>query len=42
VTVAGNPDFIIKVPNAHGHAVLAEGAMIKVGWSAEDCRALDA
>ena len=42
VTVAGNPDFIIKVPNAHGHAVLAEGAMIKVGWAAEDCRALDA
>ncbi|MGD1877466.1 MAG: ABC transporter ATP-binding protein [Kiloniellaceae bacterium] len=42
VTVAGNSDFIIKVPNAHGHAVLAEGATIKVGWSAEDCRALDA
>ena len=42
VTVAGNSDFIIKVPNAHGHAVLSEGAMIKVGWAAEDCRALDA
>jgi putative spermidine/putrescine transport system ATP-binding protein len=42
VTVAGNPDFIIKVPNSHGHAVLAEGALIRVGWSAEDCRALDA
>ncbi|GAB4371428.1 MAG: ABC transporter ATP-binding protein [Kiloniellaceae bacterium] len=42
VNVAGNPDFIIKVPNAHGHAVLAEGAVIKVGWSPEDCRALDA
>lgn len=42
VTVAGNRDFIIKVPNSHGHAVLTQGAMIKVGWSAEDCRALDA
>jgi putative spermidine/putrescine transport system ATP-binding protein len=42
VNVAGNSDFIIKVPNAHGHAVLAKGAMIKIGWSAEDCRALDA
>ncbi len=40
--VCGNGDFIVKVPNAHGHADLREGANVRVGWAAEDCRALDA
>jgi putative spermidine/putrescine transport system ATP-binding protein len=40
--VCGNNDFVIKVPNASGHAALDPGATMKVGWSAEDCRALDA
>ena len=35
------PESVAEVV-AHGHAVLSEGAMIKVGWAAEDCRALDA
>ena len=42
VTVSGNNDFIIKVPNAHGHPVLEKGTEVMVGWQTEDCRALDA
>ncbi len=40
--VCGNEDFVIKVPNASGHAILDPGATMNIGWSAEDCRALDA
>jgi putative spermidine/putrescine transport system ATP-binding protein len=40
--VCGNADFIVKVPNAGGHARLQRGATVKVGWTEEDCRALDA
>jgi len=42
VNVCGHDDFIVKVPNAAGHAALAEKATVKVGWDKEDCRALDA
>ncbi|MCY4547238.1 MAG: ABC transporter ATP-binding protein [Defluviicoccus sp.] len=42
LTVAGNDAFIVKVPNAQGHASLREGARVRLGWAAEDCRALDA
>ena len=42
VNLAGNDAFIVKVPNASGHAVLSEGSTVKVGWTREDCRALDA
>ncbi|MGF1611385.1 MAG: ABC transporter ATP-binding protein [Kiloniellales bacterium] len=42
IRLAGNDDFIVKVPNAQGHAALSEGSTVKVGWSMEDCRALDA
>jgi putative spermidine/putrescine transport system ATP-binding protein len=42
MTVAGNDQFIVKIPNAHGHAVLARGDTVKLGWTAQDCRALDA
>ncbi len=41
MSVAGNDEFIVKVPNSAGHKPLAEGAKVKVGWKAEDCRALD-
>jgi len=40
-TVCGHDDFIVKVPNASGHAALQEGSTVKFGWMAEDCRALD-
>ncbi len=42
VNVCGHDDFIVKVPNASGHAALAENTKVKVGWEFEDCRALDA
>jgi putative spermidine/putrescine transport system ATP-binding protein len=42
VNVCGHDDFIVKVPNASGHAALAEKTTVKVGWEFEDCRALDA
>jgi len=41
MSVAGHDDFIVKVPNDAGHVPLAEGSTVKVGWSADDCRALD-
>jgi putative spermidine/putrescine transport system ATP-binding protein len=40
--VGGNDDFVVKIPNAHGHASLEQGARVRFGWSADDCRALDA
>ncbi len=42
VNLCGNDAFIIKMPNAQGHAVLKEGEEVRVGWRVEDCRALDA
>ncbi len=42
VSLAGNDDFIVKLPNAHGHAILNEGTEVTLGWEADDCRALDA
>ena len=41
VQVCGHDDFIIKVPNAAGHALLAPGQVTRIGWRAEDCHALD-
>ena len=40
--VCGHNDFIVKVPNASGHAALQEGVNAKFGWNIGDCRALDA
>ena len=42
MNVGGNDEFIVKMPNAMGKRRLAEGETIRVGWSLEDCRALDA
>ena len=42
LTVAGNDEFIVKVPNAHGHADLETGRTVTLGWTTSDCRALDA
>jgi putative spermidine/putrescine transport system ATP-binding protein len=42
VRACGSEDFVIKVPNAAGHVRLEVGAVIRVGWRLEDCRALDA
>ena len=42
VSVCGNDDFIVKVPNSQGHFIIDKGQQIQVGWTLEDCRALDA
>ena len=41
VSVCGSRDFIVKVPNAQGHAVLQRGRQVRIGWLREDMRALD-
>ncbi|WP_233270426.1 ABC transporter ATP-binding protein [Chachezhania sediminis] len=40
--VAGNEDFIMKCRNAPDQERLTPGEKIRIGWLAEDCRALDA
>lgn len=42
VSLSGNNEFVVKVPNSHGHVHLQEGEVTQIGWEAEDCRALDA
>lgn len=41
LTVAGQSDFIVKIPNTTERPTLAEGTTVKIGWAPEDCRALD-
>jgi putative spermidine/putrescine transport system ATP-binding protein len=42
VQVLGHANFVIKVPNSEGVPDLEPGVTIRIGWRAEDCRALDA
>jgi putative spermidine/putrescine transport system ATP-binding protein len=42
LSVAGNPNFIIKSRNAPDQIRLEPGQEIEIGWLPEDCRALDA
>lgn len=42
ISLSGNDEFIVKVPNSYGHVHLKEGEVTRIGWQAEDCRALDA
>jgi len=42
VSTCGDDQFIVKVPNGHGHTALNEGERVRVGWAVDDCRALDA
>jgi putative spermidine/putrescine transport system ATP-binding protein len=42
VSVLGNANFIVKVPNAEGIPAMSPGQKVRVAWKAEDCRALDA
>jgi putative spermidine/putrescine transport system ATP-binding protein len=41
VRACGCDDFVIKVPNSAGRVHLRAGALIRIGWRIEDCRALD-
>jgi putative spermidine/putrescine transport system ATP-binding protein len=39
--VAGDDQFIVKVPNTSGQLGLKIGASLQIGWKNDDCRALD-
>ncbi|VAW13752.1 Spermidine/putrescine import ABC transporter ATP-binding protein PotA (TC 3.A.1.11.1) [hydrothermal vent metagenome] len=39
--VAGQSEFIVKIPNRPGQKALTEGEDVTIGWRREDCRALD-
>lgn len=41
-SVCGHDDFIVKIPNSTIHTHLKQGDTVNIGWSAADCRALDA
>ncbi len=42
MSLCGQEEFIVKIPNSYGHVHLKMGEQISVGWQYEDCRALDA
>ncbi|MEO0824012.1 MAG: ABC transporter ATP-binding protein, partial [Pseudomonadota bacterium] len=42
LSVPGDDEFVVKVPNNNAHAVLRVGEETPIGWVTEDCRALDA
>ncbi|MGB7431492.1 MAG: ABC transporter ATP-binding protein [Ahrensia sp.] len=42
MNVAGNDEFIVKVRNRRDKRPIARGQTVSVGWSASDCKALDA
>ena len=42
MNVAGNDEFIVKVRNRRDKRPISEGDTVDVGWSAADCKALDA
>jgi putative spermidine/putrescine transport system ATP-binding protein len=41
MNVAGDDQFIVKVPNTSGQLGLEIGASMQIAWRNEDCRALD-
>jgi putative spermidine/putrescine transport system ATP-binding protein len=41
LSVAGHSDFIVKVPNRQRDRGFKAGENVKIGWTVEDCRALD-
>lgn len=42
IEIAGNDDFIVKIPNHCNYKPLVEGEKLQIGWLPRDCRALDA
>ena len=42
MVVAGNDEFIVKVPNGGRSTIPVEGESYRLGWSATDAKALDA
>ncbi len=42
MSVGGNDEFIVKIPNASDEISFAVGDRVQIGWQTRDCRALDA
>ena len=42
LSVCGQSDFAVKIPNMVGHGAVIEGDRVRVGWTPIDCRVLDA
>lgn len=42
MTVCGNNNFFVKIPNSSHHANINKGDTVTIGWNEQDCRALDA
>ena len=42
LSICGNDEFVVKVPNSSLRTELKEGDTMTIGWKVEDCRALDA
>ncbi|APG14941.1 spermidine/putrescine ABC transporter ATP-binding protein [Bradyrhizobium japonicum] len=42
VSVCGQDQFVVKLPNSDDVSHVEPGAVITIGWKTEDCRALDA
>ena len=42
LSVSGNDEFVVKIPNTDRRVALREGMEVDLGWAADDCRALDA
>lgn len=40
MSVCGNDEFIVKVPNSASHIEMREGSRANIGWLDQDCRAL--
>ena len=41
MSVHGNEEFNVKIPNSSDHAALKVGEVVALSWRPEDCRALD-
>jgi len=41
LSVAGNDEFVVKIPNAADEKRLKAGQSVRLGWKTSDCRALD-
>ena len=42
LSTCGTEEFVLMLPNSVGCRQLTRGEMVRIGWRAEDCRALDA
>ena len=41
LSVCGDMNFIVKIPNTAGHGAVLKGDNVRVGWAALDCRTLE-